>query len=149
MQDNKSIDHLRHTGNLFRKIWNDYEEYLMPENLQVSAHQMYFLNYLNQRGMMTPSEIAEQLGITLGAVTGFMDRLYKLGMISRTRSEEDRRLVLIELTDEGRRHLQEFNRQRERKHTEILKRFSIEEILKLNESLEKFSVVLDEFRKKE
>jgi MarR family transcriptional regulator, organic hydroperoxide resistance regulator len=149
MTDNVKNDYLWETGNLFRKIWNEYEDYLMPENVQVSPHQMYFLKFLDLKGMLTPSEIAEQLGITLGAVTGFMDRVYKLGMISRTRSEEDRRVVLIELTEEGKKHLQVFDRQREKKHAEILNRYGTQELLQLNKSLEKFSQVLDDLRKKE
>ena len=149
MTENPRRNFLEETGNLFRKIWHDYEEYLKPENIQVSPHQMYFLNFLDQRGMLTPSEIADQLGITLGAVTGFMDRLYKLGLISRTRSEEDRRVVLIELTEAGRRHLQAFDVQREKKHAEILELLGNREIQQLNQSLEKFRLVLDELRKKE
>lgn len=146
MTENSRRDLLEETGHLIRKIWIDYEEYLMPDNLQVSPHQMYFLSYLDKKGMLTPSEIAEQLGITLGAVTGFMDRLYKLKLISRTRSEEDRRVVLIELTVEGRNQLQAFKRVRERKHAEILERLGNQEIQQLNQSLNIFSRVLDELR---
>ena len=142
------VDLLKKTGHLFRRIWQEYEEYLMPESIQLSPHQMYFLNFLDQRKKLTPSEIADQLGITLGAVTGFMDRLYKLGLITRTRSEEDRRLVYIELSEEGKNQLQAFDEQRKMKHAKILEQFGPNEIEQLNQSLDRFRLVLDELREK-
>ena len=143
------VDLLDQTGQLIRKIWQDYEEYLMPYSSQISPHQLYFLNYLQRKKTVTPSEIAEQFGITLGAVTGFVDRLYKLGLIKRTRSEEDRRLVIIELTAEGQKRLEEFYSHREERHAEIIKQMSESEIQELNQSLGKFSRVLHELNKRE
>ena len=78
-------------------------------------HQMMFLKYLERRVTCTPSDIAQQFGITLGAVTGFVDRLHKLGLITRTRSEEDRRVVIIQLTAEGSESLNTFEEQRTNK----------------------------------
>lgn len=143
------VDILDETGQLIRKIWHDYEEYLMPYASQISPHQLYFLNYLQRKKTVTPSEIAEQFGITLGAVTGFVDRLYKLGLIKRTRSEEDRRLVIIELTTEGQRKLQEFYTHREERHAEIIKRMSEREIQELNQALGKFAKILHGLTKRE
>ncbi|MDP4160956.1 MAG: MarR family transcriptional regulator [Bacillota bacterium] len=143
------VDLLDETGQLIRKIWQDYEEYLMPYSRQISPHQLYFLNYLQRKKTVTPSEIAEQFGITLGAVTGFVDRLYKLGLIKRTRSEEDRRLVLIELTAEGQKRLEEFYLHQKEAHAEIIKRMSEREIQDLNQALGKFAGVLNELTKRE
>jgi DNA-binding MarR family transcriptional regulator len=143
-------DLLNETGQLIRKIWQDYEIYLMPPySSQISPHQLYFLNYLQKKKTVTPSEIAEQFGITLGAVTGFVDRLYKLGLIQRTRSEEDRRLVLIELTAEGQKRLEEFYSHRKERHAEIIMRMSEREIQELNQALGKFAQVLNELTQRE
>lgn len=147
MSEQFRMDLLDETGQLLRKIWRDYEEYLMPYSSQISPHQFYFLNFLQRKKTVTPSEIAEELGITLGAVTGFVDRLYKLGLIKRTRSEEDRRLVLIELTAEGQKRLEEFYLHREQRHAEIIKELSEREIYELNQSLSKFSRVLNKLTK--
>ncbi len=79
-----------------------------------------------------------------GAATGFIDRVYKLGLITRTRSEEDRRLVLIRLTPEGVSQLQAFEQQQKQKHRDIINKIGLPEIIAMNQSLEKFLKVLVE-----
>jgi len=143
------VDLLDETGKLIRKIWQDYEAYLMPDSSQISPHQLYLLNYLQRKETVTPSEIAEQFGITLGAVTGFVDRLYKLGLIKRTRSEEDRRLVLIELTTEGQKRLEAFYIHQKEAHAEIIQRMNEREIQELNQALGRFAGVLNELTQRE
>ena len=47
------------------------------------------------------SSIARKLNITVGSLTTAMNSLVKKGYVVRERSEEDRRVVLIKLTDKG------------------------------------------------
>lgn len=47
------------------------------------------------------SEIACQLGVTLGTLTTAINRLVEKGYVSRIRPEQDRRVVLVRLTEEG------------------------------------------------
>lgn len=56
---------------------------------------------------MSPSEIAEKLGVTRATVTGLLDGLEKDGLISRQMHPEDRRAFCIELTGKGRTFLAE------------------------------------------
>ena len=49
------------------------------------------------------STIARSLGVTVGTLTVNMNNLEKKGYLSRTRSKEDRRVVLVELTEKGRK----------------------------------------------
>jgi len=51
----------------------------------------------------TAAELARQGCIDTGAVTRLLDRLEAKQLIARVRSTEDRRVVKLELTDEGRR----------------------------------------------
>ncbi|CAN0620294.1 Transcriptional regulator, MarR family [Burkholderia multivorans] len=50
----------------------------------------------------TAAELAREYGIDASAVTRLLDRVEKRGLLSRVRSIEDRRVVRLELTDEGR-----------------------------------------------
>ena len=50
----------------------------------------------------TMTEVAEQIGITVGTLTTSINRLVKKGYVLRKRSEEDRRFVQIELSHKGR-----------------------------------------------
>lgn len=52
-------------------------------------------------GRIRMSEIAQQLGVTLGTPTVTVDRLIKKGYVTRRRDDVDRRQVFVELTDQG------------------------------------------------
>ena len=54
---------------------------------------------------ISPSEIADQLGVTRATVTGLLDGLEKESLISRQMHPEDRRALHIELTPKGREFL--------------------------------------------
>ncbi len=41
------------------------------------------------------------LGVTLSAVTALINRLYKMGLVTRERQEKDRRQVWISITPKG------------------------------------------------
>lgn len=49
----------------------------------------------------TMTDVADQLGVTVGTLTTSVNRLVKKGYVERKRSEEDRRFVQIELTHTG------------------------------------------------
>lgn len=57
--------------------------------------------YLGQAS--TVAEVARGCQLDTGATTRLLDRMEAKGLLRRVRSEEDRRVVHIELTDEGRR----------------------------------------------
>lgn len=48
-----------------------------------------------------PSRLAEQFGMTRGGMSKLADRLIARGLVTRTRSETDRRSQQLELTDSG------------------------------------------------
>lgn len=50
----------------------------------------------------TPGRLASQLGLSSGAMTARLDKMEDAGLIRRLRDPDDRRGVLIELTDSGR-----------------------------------------------
>ncbi|WP_066270288.1 MarR family winged helix-turn-helix transcriptional regulator [Hydrogenophaga palleronii] len=57
---------------------------------------------LRMRGTATVAELARWSMIDAGAMTRLLDRLEKKGLCKRMRSTEDRRVVMVELTTEGR-----------------------------------------------
>lgn len=84
---------------LIRRIrgsWNRFEVQ------GVSASQGIILEKLENEGPLKVSQIADALWITAGAVTSLSDKLISGGYAKRTRSEEDRRVVYLEITEQGR-----------------------------------------------
>ena len=64
--------------------------------------QFMMLVWLAKRREAAPmSDLAEAMGISMAGATGVVDRLVHAGVVSRGRNEDDRRQVLVELTDEG------------------------------------------------
>lgn len=75
--------------------WNTYNVH----GLGMSHGRM--LTILSQAGPQKASALAEQLLITSGGVTGIADRLIELGYVKRERSEKDRRVVMLDITESG------------------------------------------------
>jgi DNA-binding MarR family transcriptional regulator len=70
----------------------------------MSYRDIYLLMTLRRAGRaLTPTELLEQLSITMAAITKRIDRLVESGHVQRTRDPDDGRSVRIELTDAGRR----------------------------------------------
>lgn len=57
---------------------------------------------------MTAGALAEELGLTSGAITAVVDRLERAGHVSRVRDAADRRKVLLQYSPEGRALADEF-----------------------------------------
>ncbi len=74
----------------------------LNKNYQVSAPQLNCLLSLYEKGPLPPSRIARQIMLKSSTLTGVIDRLEVKGLVKRTRSSQDRRVITIELTEAGR-----------------------------------------------
>jgi DNA-binding MarR family transcriptional regulator len=68
---------------------------------EVTLHEERALDTLGRKPDWTMSEFAAALGVTLPTATHTVDRLVKKRAVSRRKSGEDRRLVLISLSGDG------------------------------------------------
>jgi DNA-binding MarR family transcriptional regulator len=76
-----------------RQVWEDY---------RLSGTAKQALAVLDGAGQpLEPGVIAERLIITSGSTTSLLDTLEKAGLVQRTRHPDDRRKLLVEITDEG------------------------------------------------
>jgi len=67
----------------------------------LTSHQASILDHLDERHPMRLSELAEHMGVTPGTMSIHVDRLERLGFVSRRRSETDARQVALRLTEDG------------------------------------------------
>jgi len=70
--------------------------------LGVSMPQLHIMNPLQRDGLMTMSRLADVLGVSLSNASGLVDRMEERGLVERHRVPEDRRVVLVRVTDTGR-----------------------------------------------
>jgi DNA-binding MarR family transcriptional regulator len=68
----------------------------------VTVAEWVVLRELFGRNAITPSELAERLGMTRGAISKLVDRLTRKSLVTRTADKEDRRYQSVALTAEGR-----------------------------------------------
>ena len=83
----------------------------------LSVREMHTIEAIGSKSKRMMSEVAQDLGITVGTLTTSINRLIKKGYVERSRIEEDRRVVLVELTKKGK----VANRLHERFHNEMVK----------------------------
>jgi DNA-binding MarR family transcriptional regulator len=77
-------------------------EDLAAERLGISPTDLRCLNAIENAGGLTAGELAREVGVTTGAVTGALDRLEKVGFARRGPDPEDRRRVRVTVTPEFR-----------------------------------------------
>lgn len=78
----------------------------------ISNNDMHIIEAIGLHDPKTMSTVAKELRITVGTLTIAINNLVKKGYVNRIRSEEDRRVVLISLTELGERaflHHQKFH----------------------------------------
>jgi DNA-binding MarR family transcriptional regulator len=77
--------------------------------LGLSMAQLHILYMLQRNGQMPMSRLAEVLNVSLSNATGLIDRIEERGFVERTRVPEDRRIVLIRVTPQGEKMLEEID----------------------------------------
>lgn len=83
---------------------------------------------LRAAGDKSQKEIARLLGIRSTSAGELLVKLERKGLVERHASEQDRRVTLACLTDEGRREAEEIDRARAQAHRELVASLTPEEI---------------------
>lgn len=91
-------------GYLMRKVLSSI---LSRADLQLASHDLTYVQWLPLYKLAmdegnTVASLARDLAIDPGAMTRSLDRLEAKGLVRRERSTEDRRVVHLRLTDDGR-----------------------------------------------
>jgi len=115
---------------------------LMEEKL--TFPQYYALSLLSKKGFWMMSDLKKELFITGAGATGIADHLVKKGLAKRTRSDQDRRVISIEITDKGAKIIDRVLRQRRDYLASILKRIGQKKKDLLIKGLEVFVLSLED-----
>lgn len=77
-----------------RKLNNDFN---------MTAPQMICMYHLVRNGAITQSKLSTEVSIGISTINGIIDRLEKKGLVTRQRDLTDRRRVLVQATEEGKK----------------------------------------------
>ncbi len=90
--------------NLINEIWELEEKAIITEEFKdITNNDMHVIEAIGMGGANNMSSIARKLNITVGSLTTAMNNLVRKKYVERYRSEEDRRVVFVKLTEKGER----------------------------------------------
>lgn len=99
-------DKLLEINKILVEIYDDVthiEEYTIKNGAfsDLSITEIHTIEAVGLYGSRTMSEIASRLEITMGTLTTAIDKLIKKAYVERSRSQIDRRIVNVSLTNKG------------------------------------------------
>ncbi|MBO7515015.1 MAG: MarR family transcriptional regulator [Lachnospiraceae bacterium] len=87
---------------LFNDIMHIEEKAIITKEYEdISNNDMHIIDAIGINKPQMVSEVARKMSVTQGTVNVAMNALERKGYINRNRSEEDRRVVLVSLTEKG------------------------------------------------
>jgi DNA-binding MarR family transcriptional regulator len=87
------VGEFRMSGNLDNAF-----DAMAAEHLGVNRTDLHCLNVIENSGGLTAGELATEIGLSTGAVTGVIDRLERAGYARRVPDTGDRRRIKVEVT---------------------------------------------------
>jgi DNA-binding MarR family transcriptional regulator len=132
---------------LFRDINNLEERQIKTgEFNNLTLNDMHVIHAIGMEKAKNMSSVAKALSVTMGTLTIAINGLVKKGYVNRVRSEEDRRVVLISLTEKGKQAYTKHEEFHAEMIEDIVQRLSPEEQEILGKSLEDLSTFFLELK---
>lgn len=109
----------------------------------LTGPQAWAVKVIAKHGPVRVSDLARRMYLHPATVGGILDRLEKRGMIVRTRSSEDRRVVEVNLTDDGRTLMEHSPESASNKIARGLETLHPAELSTIHQGLDRLTVILD------
>jgi MarR family transcriptional regulator, organic hydroperoxide resistance regulator len=96
--------------------------------LNITVPQLKSLFFISHEGTTNLSKLAARLAVTPTNVTGIVDRLLKKGLVTRTESGQDRRILVLKLTEDGEKLVTRLRERRRGYMSDVLARMSRDDL---------------------
>ena len=77
-------------------------------HVELKMQELNVVEFLGNEGPRMMRELAEHLGVAVNSMTSIVDGVEHKGLVRRQRSEQDRRIIHVEMTDVGREVYQSY-----------------------------------------
>lgn len=124
------IDNLRRTI----KAINEYSKNAEKET-ELTGPQLWAIKIVAKSAPIKVSEIAREMYLHPATVVGILDRLVSKGLVQRSKSNEDRRVVEINLTGQGQALVGRAPEVAQRLLVKGLESLSVENLAHISESM--------------
>lgn len=128
-----------------------FKKHILEESIksEISYEQFKVLFQLYGKEKVNMNEIGENICISNSASTVLIDKLIKMGLVERKRSEKDRRLVEVFMTTDGKELLNKIIQRRHKLIGEILNKITLEEREFISKALIIFNKEIQNFQKEQ
>lgn len=109
----------------------------------LTGPQVWGIKVIAEQGTIRVSDLARKMYLHPATVVGILDRLEKRGLVNRSRSQEDRRVVDVSLTDEGVSLVENSPEAASNKITRGLEALSFPELTVIHQGLDRLTDILD------
>ncbi len=96
--------------------------------LNLTLAQLKSLFFIAAKEKTNFKRLAEALGVTPPNVTGIIDRLVEQGLVTRTENPEDRRIMLLQITDKGHELLNNLHERHTNLMIQVLDHLNMDEL---------------------
>ena len=73
----------------------------LVKRVGLTGPQLVILQEISNLGEVTAGEVARAVSLSQATLSGILERMEKRGLLSRRRSEQDKRRVMVRITDSG------------------------------------------------
>ena len=101
----KSYEIMRSIKNVKETLHHNFHKKF--KDLNLTAPQGMLIGILVRKGQMKVSDLSDEMALSNSTVSGIIDRLEKNKFVERKRSEEDRRVVMVDVTEDFRKEAKE------------------------------------------
>lgn len=104
---------MKSDNNLYNLILSHLKEIFYPEDwldldMNFSKTELLTLLLVERSGEVSMSQICDAMNMPMSTATGIVDRMVKKGVLQRERSESDRRLVVVQLAEQGKEVIEHY-----------------------------------------
>ncbi|SIS60163.1 MarR family winged helix-turn-helix transcriptional regulator [Salimicrobium flavidum] len=143
--DNELVDRILSVlPALPKKLFGDIQPF---QESDLHPTHVHILHIIEQEGAVPMKTVAQKLSIKKSNLTPLVRKLIEHGLLEKTKKAEDRRITLVQLTEEGTSFLRDKKRHMEDQLRERLDTLSAEDRQKLHDNFTQLSVILEKMNR--
>jgi DNA-binding MarR family transcriptional regulator len=78
----------------------------LVKRVGLTGPQLVILQEISSLGEVTAGELAQAVSLSQATVTGILERMEKRGLLTRKRSDQDKRRIMVRITESGKQVLE-------------------------------------------
>ena len=137
--DPSSLDNILQLLKFTINFSSAVDKYFSHYSLSQGRFSIMILLFTHPKLTWTPAMLAEYIGITRASITGLLDGVEKSGFVERETCPQDRRQLIITLTQKGKTFIEEMLPEHSQRVSQFMSAISKEEQNELNRILGKIS----------